>query len=290
MMIEIGISPVAFSIGSFGLRWYGLMISLAILAIILWMMREIKRGANLKADTVIMAALVAIPSGIVFARLLHVIDNIVIAKLHPELVLSRQAIDYTQHLGRIIGGDGLTAWGAILGATLGIWIYSRFSHFRLGYFLDLMAPAVILAQAIGRIGCTLNGCCYGLSTSLPWGIIYTSRDSLGYAASQAMLPRMGLHPTHVYELIYCLIVFGVLLKLRGRFKPGGSLFLIYLGLYSLWRLSLDFIRDGMPFLFNLHQAQVIAIIILAVVIPVLALRARRVTADDSLVNEKEDEG
>jgi phosphatidylglycerol:prolipoprotein diacylglycerol transferase len=82
----------------------------------------------------------------------------------------------------------------------------------------------------------------------------------------------------VYEIIFNLIVFGVLLKLRGRLKPDGSLFLVYLGLYSLWRLGSDFLRTGTPFLFGLHQAQVIGIIVLAIAIPLLIYRTRRAKA------------
>jgi len=76
-----------------------------------------------------------------------------------------------------------------------------------------------------------------------------------------------------------LLIFAVLLKLRGRFKPDGSLFLIYLSLYSLWRVGIDFLRQGTPFLFGLHQAQIIAIIILVITIPLLAYRTRWVKAD-----------
>jgi phosphatidylglycerol:prolipoprotein diacylglycerol transferase len=65
-----------------------------------------------------------------------------------------------------------------------------------------------------------------------------------------------------------------LLKLRGRLKPDGSLFLVYLGLYSVWRIGIDFLREGTPFLFGLHQAQVIGIIVLAITISLLALRTR----------------
>ncbi len=253
-MIEININPIAF----LNIRWYGVFIALAILAIVLWMMREVKRGVNLSYDTVVMAALVGVPSGIIISRLLHVID--------------RWGY-YSQYPGEIVGAGGLTAYGAILGAALGIWIYSRFSNFKFGYFVDLVAPAIILAQIIGRIGCLINGCCYGVETSLPWGIIYThpnSSASLGIA----------VHPTQVYEIIWNLIVFGVLLKLRGRFKPDGSLFLIYLSLYSLWRVSTGFLRDGTPFLFGLQQAQVIAIITLAVTISLLALRTRWVKTEE----------
>ena len=253
-MITINIDPIAF----LSIRWYGIFIALAIIWIILWTGWQIRTGAKISYDTLFAAALVGIPSGIVLARLLHVID------LWDY---------YSQNPGQIIGGGGLTAYGAVLGAALGIWIYSKFSKLQFGYFADLVAPAVIVAQAvIGRIGCTINGCCYGVETSLPWGIVYTHPDSLGET-------RYAVHPTQVYELIFGLIVFGILLKLRGRFKPDGSLFLIYLGLYSAWRIGIDFLREGTPFLFGLHQAQVIGIIVLAIAVPLLAYKTRWVKTE-----------
>jgi len=258
MMINIGINPVAFTLGSMSVRWYGIMVALAVISIVLWMLREVRRGANLSYDTVLTAALVGIPSGIIISRLLHVID------LWDY---------YGQNPGQIIGGGGLTAYGAVLGGALSIWIYSKFSKLDFGYFADLIAPAILLGQAvIGRIGCTLNGCCYGVPTSLPWGIIYTHPDSLGPQG-------MAVHPTQVYELIFGLVVFGLLVKLRGRFKPDGSLFLIYLSLYALWRVGIDFIREGTPFLFGLHQAQVVSIIILVITISLLAYRTRWVKVE-----------
>jgi len=254
-MIEIGINPVAF----LNVRWYGILVALAIAVIVLWMLREVKRGANISHETILTAALVGIPSGIVISRLLHVVDR---------------WDYYSQYLGQIIGASGLTIYGAVLGAALAIWIYSKFGNFQFGYFADLVAPGIILAQAVGRVGCTINGCCYGIETSLPWGIVYTHPESIGLGAGV-------VHPTQVYEIIALLIIFGILLKLRGRFKPDGSLFLVYLGLYSLWRVGIDFLRDGTPFLLGLHQAQVIAIIVLAITVPLLAYRARWVKAEES---------
>ena len=252
-MINIDIDPVAF----LNVRWYGIMIALAILVIILWTLWQVRKGARVSYDTVFTAALVGIPSAIVLSRLFHVVD------------LWKH---YSQYPGQIIGGGGLTAYGAILGAALGVWIYSKFSKLQFGYVADLVAPAIILAQAVGRVGCTINGCCYGTLTSLPWGIVYTHPDSLAPLG-------IPVHPTTVYELIYNLLVFAVLLKLRGRFKPNGSLFLIYLSLYSLWRVGSDFLREGTPFLFGLHQAQVIALIVLAIAVPLLAYRTRWVKAE-----------
>jgi len=248
------------------------MVALAVVVLVLWAVWEVRRGAKLSYDTILTAAVVGIPSGVIISRLLHVLDNIVGAKLYPELVLAGKVIDYTQNPKGIIGAEGLTIWGAVLGATLGIWIYSKFSHQNFAYFADLLAPGVVLAQAVGRVGCTINGCCYGKETSLPWGIVYTHPES--YAPL-----GVAVHPTQIYEIIYLLIIFGVLFSLRGRFKPDGSLFLIYLSLYSLWRVGIDFLREGTPFLFGLHQAQIIGIIVLLIAIPVLALRARRVRVE-----------
>lgn len=251
-MIEINIDPVAFTIGSIEIRWYGIMIALGILVLVLWTLWQVKRGAKLSYDTVIILAIVGIPSGIIFSRLLHVID--------------RWGF-YSHNLGQIIGGEGLTIYGAILGAALGTWIYSKFRPFNYSYATDLVAPGIILAQAIGRVGCTINGCCYGTATSLPWGIGYAHPDSLAFGVS-------GVHPTQVYEIIFLLLLFGGIMLLKGRLKPDGSLFLVYLGGYSLWRLGIDFIREGTPFLFGLHQAQVIGIIV--VVVSTILLVRRRV--------------
>ncbi len=273
--MTISMSPIAFTIGDMAIRWYGIMVALAILVIILWMLWEVKKGVNLSSDTVLMAAIVGIPAGVIVSRLLHVIDNIIIARFHPELVLTGSVIDYLEHPGLIVGSSGLTIYGAVLGAALGIWIYSRFSSFKFGYFADVVAPAIILAQAIGRIGCTINGCCYGLGTSMFCGIVYTNPES--YAPL-----GISVHPTQIYEIIYLLIVFGVVMLLRRRLQPEGSVFLVYMSLYAVWRIGIDFLREGSPFLLGLHQAQVIGIIVLLITVPLLAIKTRWARAESSV--------
>ncbi|MFC1992811.1 prolipoprotein diacylglyceryl transferase [Chloroflexota bacterium] len=261
-MIEIDINPIAFTIGSVVVRWYGIMVALAIVVLILWMLREVKRK-NYPYETVINGALIAIPSGVIVSKLLHVID---------------QWGYYSQNPGQIFNGAGLTIYGAVIGGALGIWIYTKISKLPFGAPADSLAPGIILAQTIGRVGCIINGCCYGEPTTLPCGVVYTHPES--YAPL-----GIAVHPTQVYEIIYNLIVFAVLLKLRGRLKPDGSLFLIYLSLYSAWRIGIGFLREGTPIIFGLHQAQIIGIIILAIAIPMLALRTRWVQANEE--NERE---
>lgn len=272
-MINFGANPVAFELGSFSMRWYSTFLTLAVVWLIFWMWLQVKKGAQITLDTVLSMALVGIPSGIIFARLLHVIDDIVIASLHPELTASGQVINYLQHPGLIIGGAGLTIYGAILGAALGIWVYCKITKTKMGYIVDLMAPGIIIAQAIGRVGCLLNGCCYGTPTTLPWGLVYTDPQSFGFNGG------IPTHPTVVYEIIYCIIVFVVLMMLRKKLKPDGSLFTLYLAFYAAWRLGIDFLRDGTPFLFGLHQAQVISIIVLAITVPWMIKNSRLVKKD-----------
>ncbi len=251
-MITINIDPVAFTIGTLEVRWYGIFVALAVAVVVFWTAMQVRRGAHITYDTVFTAALIGIPSGIVVSRLLHVIDR----------------WDYfVQNPAQIIGAEGLTIYGAVLGAALGVWIYSKFSRFQFGYVADLIAPGIILAQAVGRIGCILNGCCFGAETTLPWGIVYTHPGSVCPVG-------VVVQPTQFYEIIYNLLVFGVLLKLRGHLKPDGSLFAIYLALYSVWRVGIGFLREGTPFLFGLHQAQIIGIIILLIVVPWLILKAK----------------
>ena len=254
-MIEINIDPIAFNIGSISVGWYGIMVTLAVVTIVLWALLSVRKYPRLSYDNVINVAMVGIPSGIIFARLLHVID-------YWEY--------YSQNLGQIFGGSGLTIWGAVLGAALGLWIYSRFTKRSFGYMADMLAPGIILAQAVGRGGCTILGDDTGLATSLPWGFIYTSPSS----PTNMAVGLTATHPVVTYEIIFNLIVFGILLMLRKKLRPEGSLFLVYLSFYSVWRLGGDFLRVGNPFLLGLHQAQFISVVILIIAVVLMALRTR----------------
>jgi len=249
-MIEIGVNPVAFTVGSVEVKWYGIMIALAVLLLIAWMIWQVRKGAKLTYDEVLTAALVAIPSAIVFSRLLHVIDR---------------WDYYSQFPGQIVGFEGLTIYGAILGGALGIWIYSRFSKFRFGYVLDTLTPGVPIAQAVGRVGCLLNGCCYGAETDAFWGVVYTHPDT-------AAPVGVAVHPTQAYEILFLLAVSAFIFLIRSKIKIEGSLFLIYIGLYALWRFAIGFLREGTDFLFGLQQAQVISLAVLLIVIPVITYR------------------
>ncbi len=257
-MITISIDPVAFHLGSFEVRWYGIFVAIAVVALTLWMYRQITTHKDRIPRPDPIVAVIAIACGLGMAKLFHVVD------LWGY---------YSQNLGEIFSTGGLGVFGAIVGASLFFWIYSRKHDYPFWFISDLAAPGVILAQAIGRIGCLVNGCCYGKlcqagPDSLPWGVIYTHPNS--YAPL-----GVELIPTQLYEIIFNFTFFGVLFKLRGRLKPDGSLFLLYLAGYAAWRIGISFLRQGTPFFFGLQEAQIISIAILAVVLPALVIRMRR---------------
>ena len=253
----IGVNPVIFEIGPIVIGWYVVMVTLAFLTVIGWMVWQNRRNQLMSSNNLIVAALIVVISGIIFAKLANVIDLRSYYKANPSAILKEMFSD-----------DGWAIWGAVLGGVFGLWLYSRISHkFRFNQLLDLLAPGIILAQAVGRVGCTLNGCCYGIESHSPLAVIYTNPNT----NAPVGIPVL---PTQVFELLFDLAVFGVLLWLRGKLKPEGSIFWIYLALYAAWRVGIDFIRPGNPFLFGLHEAQVISIAVLLITLPLIIFRTR----------------
>jgi len=259
----ISIDPVALHVGLLEIRWYGIIVAIAVATMVLWMVWQIgKRKHNLPAPPDIALAPVGIISGIIVAKLVHVWEQWDYYVLHPAAVFS---------------GGGFAIYGGVLGATLGIWVYLKLSRRHLknqhfGFFSDLAAPGIILTQAIGRIGCTINGCCHGKLAPdwLPWSVVYTHPNTA------CARPGVPLYPTQPYEIIFALTTFAILLKLGKRLQPvEGSLFMVYLIMYSAWRIGLGFFRDVQVYFFSglFSQAQIISLVVLVVSI-VLLVRMR----------------
>jgi phosphatidylglycerol:prolipoprotein diacylglycerol transferase len=273
-VIEIKVDPVLWHLGGLEIRWYGVLMSLGVLVLILWTMNQIRRGAKLTYDDLMGGALVGIPSGIIVARLLHVIDG------------ADNINRYFSNPISIIGGEGLTIYGAILGAALGVWIYSRFRKLNYGYLTDTITPGIILAQALGRVGCLFNGCCYGKEATI-WpfnlfNIVYLHPDAYDYPHGAPF------QPTQFYEIVFLLILFSVIMLFRSKFKPDGVQFLFYLGMYSLWRIGIGFLRVGTPFMFGLEQAQVIGIILAVFCFVQIIIRRRKMKLESAEVQENKE--
>ena len=250
-MVTIGIDPVIVHIGSFAIRWYSLMIMLAALTGVLWTWKATQK-AGIPGDYAFTVAIWTIPGGIVGSRLTHILD---------------QFSYYAANPAAMIGGEGEAITGAVLGGVLAVWIGSKVHKYPFGKLIDLAAPGLILAQFIGRIGCTINGDAYGVPTSGPLAIIYTNPNSFAPLG----VPTL---PSVWFEMAWDLVVFAALMIFRGRLKPDGSLFMVYLAMYNFGRFFIDFTRSNQPWLFGLHQAQIITLLVLIVVVPMLIARVR----------------
>ncbi|HZK31873.1 MAG TPA: prolipoprotein diacylglyceryl transferase [Corynebacterium sp.] len=226
------------NLGPIPLRAYALCIILGmVVAIWLTMRRYTSRGGN--PDLVWDAAIVAIPAGIIGGRIYHVItdaDKYFCAGCNPWTALN-------------ITAGGLGIWGAVILGGLAVWVLFRIRKVPLGPFADAVAPGVILAQAIGRLGNWFNQEIYGRPTDVPWALeIYYRVDANGQFA-----PLTGrstgeviatVHPTFLYELLWNVLVFGFLLWAERRFRLGhGRVFALYVAGYTLGRFWIELMRD-----------------------------------------------
>ena len=276
--ITIGMDP-DFDFGPFTLSWHGLLtfiaVAISVFLVVRWGTRE-----GLVADSIYSVAVWAIVGGVVGARLLHIADqwNEVYGP-DPIKIL-------------YVWQGGVTIYGAILGGFVGgaLYIITRNSAWYLGlwtrYFkflgepkkaplpgvgrlADIAAPAMLISQAIGRVGDIINGEHFADPSSLPWAVVYTHPESPG-------LGRPPSHPAVAYELLMDLAILGLLWGLRKRLRPDGMFFALYLASYSVGRFFLSFLRAEFNEYGGLNEAQIIALVVIAITIPLLVFKARLV--------------
>jgi prolipoprotein diacylglyceryl transferase len=228
-------------LGPVPFRAYALFIILGIVAALMlgdrrWVARGGERGV------IYDIALWAVPLGLIGGRLYHL------------------ATDWRTYFGeggagaiaalRIWDG-GLGIWGAVALGAVGAWIACRRRGIPLPAFGDAIAPGIILAQAIGRLGNYFNQELFGRETTMPWGLeIFYRRDPAGFVdvhsldgVSTGQL-AMVVQPTFLYELLWNLLVFALLIYLDRRFTIGhGRLFALYVAGYCVGRFAIELLRD-----------------------------------------------
>ncbi|CPR07906.1 prolipoprotein diacylglyceryl transferase [Mycobacterium bohemicum DSM 44277] len=150
-----------------------------------------------------------------------------------------------------IWDGGLGIWGAVALGGVGAWIACRRRGIPLPAFGDAIAPGIVLAQAIGRLGNYFNQELYGRETTLPWGLeIFYRRDPSGYVDPHSLdgvstgQVALVVQPTFLYELIWNVLVFAALIYLDRRFTLGhGRLFALYVAGYCIGRFGVELLRD-----------------------------------------------
>jgi len=258
-MLTIGVDPVALTIGSLEIRWYGIMVALGVASLLIIMLREAKRRG--------------IPHDIYGIFLWGVIGGLIGGRL-------TYVIYYWDHFmanpREIIGFEGMAQNGMIIGVVAAALIYMVVTRMRFSMLLtigDVLAVGAPLGLAIARIGCTLNGCCSGQPSpfnSFPLAVIYTPRDSM-----DPQYWNTPLYFTEFYHLLWGLAVFGIVWQLRGKLKPEGSLLFFFFCIFAVGDFAIRFLRPEEPWVWGLQQAQVLDLGILAVFLPWLIIKMRR---------------
>ena len=228
-------------LGPIPIRAYALCIIIGIVVALLigdrrWAARGGERGV------IYDIALWAVPFGLIGGRLYHVLT------------------DWTTYFGpggagplaalRVWDG-GLGIWGAVALGGVGAWIGCRRRGIPLPAFGDAIAPGIVLAQAIGRVGNYFNQELYGRETTVPWGMeIFYRRDPSGIVDVHSLngistgQVAATVHPTFLYELLWNLLVFVILILVDRRLKFGhGRLFALYVALYCVGRFGVELLRD-----------------------------------------------
>jgi len=224
------------------------------------------------------AAIVAVPTGIIGGRLYHVMtdyDKYFCSTCDPVDALK-------------ITNGGLGIWGAVVLGTVSVYAYLRFKKIPFAPFADALAPAVVLAQAIGRLGNWFNQELFGAETTVPWGLkIFNRVDELGNFA-----PVTGhstgevlqvVHPTFLYELLWNVLVFGFLILVDRKFRLGhGRVFALYVAGYTLGRTVIESMRtDPATMVFGLRINFIVSIVVFIIAVVVFFLLKRgRETQDE----------
>ena len=243
--------PVLFELGPLTLRWYGFLIALAVLLgvnLSQWLAQQRQVNPDLMGDLTLWLVVAAIPG----ARLYYVLFNWSNYRQHPADIIA-------------IWQGGIAIHGAILGGTLAAILFARSQRVSFWQLSDLVVPSLALGQAIGRWGNFFNSEAFGDPTDLPWKLYI----ALPFRPSQYMQFDY-FHPTFLYESLWNLGVFALLLSLffwglkhSTRLKLG-TLTFVYLITYSSGRFWIEGLRTDSLMLGSLKMAQLVSLGLVAI--------------------------
>jgi len=219
------VHPIAFYFGSLPVRWYGVMMACAFLAG-LWTATRRARLANVHADVIADVTLWLMAGSIVGARFVYVTT-------YWKQEFAGQPFSEVF----MIQHGGLVYYGGLIGAMVSAFGYLFWKKLPVWKIADILAPSVALGSIFGRIGCLMNGCCYGRACALPWAIHFPAdHETHG----------VGVHPTEIYDALLNLILYVFLAWLFRRKKFDGQIFSTYLIVYAVFRSIMEYFRGDYP--------------------------------------------
>lgn len=236
----IRMNPVAFRLFGLDIRWYGILISIGIILGLLVAYKQ-SEFYSIDFEKVTDIFIVCLPLSALCARLYYVIFNWSFYSSNPSEILN-------------IRGGGLAIHGGILGAVISSYFMSKYNKIDFLKLLDLIAPSFILAQSIGRWGNFFNSEAHGGIVSKEFISRFPSFIQKGM-----FIDGSYYHPTFLYESIWNLIIFILLLILSRKNFKKGSIFYLYLLLYSIGRFFIEGLRTDSLMLGPFRMAQVISL-------------------------------
>lgn len=256
---------ILFYLGPVPIRAYGLMLWIGLVVGLIRTIR-VAKDTSIKPENVVDAVLISLITGVFTAHVTSIILDLPYYWQRPSEILGL----WTGILSPEGGLKGLSFHGGLAGGLLAAFLYSRKKAIPFLELADLCSPGLILAYGFTRIGCFLNGCCYGIPTSLPWGV----RFHLDPVSPEMTAPS---HPTQLYSAAAAVLLFMALRAIEKRRRFVGQVFVSFLCLYSLYRFLLEFLRRGVTaevVFLGLTEAQLVSLLILAFTIPILWKKLR----------------
>ena len=259
-MFDITPDPIAFTIGSFPVHWYGICYAIGLAAVYIVLVHEAKfRGQDpeIVGNALIIVAIAALIGG----RLYHVIDQWQVYAADPIRAIL-PVVRQPDGSYAFSGFAGLGVPGGIIVGTITAWFLTRRWKLPFWTWADIVAPALFVMQAIGRLGNYFNQELYGPPTTLPWGIAIDCAHRVAqYPCTEYPLATTHFHPLFLYESLSGLIGAITLLWLARHAKrlvPGDLLGIFFIW-YGTTRFVLEFFRSGNWTFFGVPVAQIVTL-------------------------------
>ena len=234
------INRTAFTVFGRDVAWYGIIIALGMVLAVLYVMYRAREYAGITTDDVIDFTLFVIISGVIGARLYYVITS---------------DYDYSFKEVFAIWEGGLAIYGGIIAGGTAAVLVCLYKKIRPLCFLDMLAPAVMLGQLIGRWGNFCNGEAFGYETTLPWGMELTHITASGVEKYVGIV-----HPTFLYESLWNLIGFILINVLYRKRKFDGQIVMMYFAWYGFGRMFIEGLRTDSLYVGPFRVSQVVGLL------------------------------